>query len=84
MEKLHMKAALSMQTKSNSLLQRQLLGFRAAQNKPPSLSLPFLCWEAGKPEVFQRGHQGTGPDPEELASPGKRRTAEGRRPHTAP
>lgn len=84
MEKLHMKAALSMQTKSNSLLQRQLLGFRAAQNKPPLLSLPFLHWEVGKPEALQRGHQGRGPDPEELASPGKRTTAEGKRPHTAP
>lgn len=84
MEKLHMKAALSMQMKSNGRLQRQLLGFRAAQSKPPSLSSLFLRWEAGKPEAFQRGHQGTGPDPEKLTSPGKRRTAEGRAPHTAP
>lgn len=84
MEKLHMKAAPSMQLKSNGRLQRQLLGFRAAQSKPPWLSLPSLRCEAGKPEAFQRGHQGTGPDLGELTSPRERRVAEGRGPHAAP
>lgn len=79
-----MKAAPSMQIRSNSRLQRQLLGFRAAQSKPSSLSLPSLRCEAGKPEPFQQGHQGTDPDPGELTSPRERRAGDPTQPHNQP